>query len=250
MQENFDLFESVSLFLNKYLTIILLVAGSTLFLSAIYGVVQYQRNSAGQAAYKAFVQLNKLQDSSVTTEDKETLAKNEQRFASEAEKWSYIENVASKALQENGSSTFGAHFCLFKVDALLQQGKAEEALDCITTSLTSLPASPIKDFVVVKKALMQLDADDEIGQVEGLQVLKNIANSNSCAADSAYYWLGQYYWIKGNIEEAKIFWNSLIALHSKTSKVNAQDDSFESSRSDMFQSPWVEKAKKSLKLIQ
>lgn len=250
MQENFDLFESVSLFFNKYLTIILLVAGSTVFLSAVYGVVVYQRNSAGQAAYKAFIKLNKLQNSPVAAEDKEVLAKNEQSFTSEVEKWNYIENVASKALQENSSSTFGVHFCLFKIDALLQQGKAEEALDCIKSSLASLPASPIKDFVVVKKALMQLDADDEAGQNEGLQVLKNIANSNSCAADSAYYWLGQYYWIKGNIEEAKILWNSLIALHSKTSDVNAFNDSLESSRSDMFQSPWVEKAKKSLKLIQ
>lgn len=241
MQETFDLFEEISRFFNKYSQVILLSISVAVVGLSAYGIKVYMQESAGKKAFKAFLQIEKMRNQHIKSSDTE----NDDEFATEEEKWNAVAVAADKALHENSGSSLGKHFGILKIEAFIKLGKNEEALECINACLGKLNNSPIKDMLSAKKALLQLDSDNQTARAEGLDLLKKIANSDSSAKDFGYFWLGEYHWTQGQIQEAKVVWNSLVTESTKVS--NDHDAAFSDK---MFQSPWVKKAKEKLKLIQ
>ncbi len=249
MQEQFDFFENLNEFLAKNLKLLLAAACLSITIAGAYGLFAYNRSLAGAKAYKAFVHLKKIIDAPIhqNKDQNSTEHEDELCFATEDEKWYEVEIASAQAYESHGSNKLGAHLALFKTQALLKQNKPAAALEFLNSCIPNLPNSPVKEMALAEQALMQLDSVDETSQKQGLATLKNIAHSKSAAADFAYYWLGEYHWIKGNTEEAKITWNALVSEHSKSSMQMMDEDAGDA---DLFKSPWVAKAKKSLNLIQ
>jgi tetratricopeptide (TPR) repeat protein len=95
--------------------------------------------------------------------------------------------------------------------ALAQQGKTEHAHQELSKALKILPqSSPLYDVYSIQHALMGLDMFDEATVSEGLAELKALAaNEQSKVNDMALYYLGSYYLMRGNQEEAENYWNQL-----------------------------------------
>ena len=77
----------------------------------------------------------------------------------------------------------------------------------------------IKNLVIYKKALFSADSVDEI---ELLNILKPINNSNSVWKSHSLYLIAEYFFSKGEKQKAKEFFEQIQALETANSEIKIQ----------------------------
>jgi hypothetical protein len=77
----------------------------------------------------------------------------------------------------------------------------------------------IKNLVIYKKALFSADSVDEI---ELLNILKPINNSNSVWKSHSLYLIAEYFFSKGEKQKAKEFFEQIEALENANSEIKIQ----------------------------
>lgn len=77
----------------------------------------------------------------------------------------------------------------------------------------------IKNLVIYKKALFSADSVDEI---ELLNILKPINNSNSVWKSHSLYLIAEYFFSKGEKQKAKEFFEQIQALENANSEIKVQ----------------------------
>ncbi|MEX0671902.1 MAG: hypothetical protein WD068_00950 [Candidatus Babeliales bacterium] len=111
---------------------------------------------------------------------------------------------------QHASSYLSPYFIALQASAMLQQGKRDEALVLYEKAYNSIPTrSPVRNLFAIQLALIQID--DEKTSVNGVKSLQSLASDTANQyQDLAQFYLGQYYWSRGEIEEAKTVWLKLI----------------------------------------
>lgn len=132
-------------------------------------------------------------------------------------------------------SSMAPYFSAYEVDILLEQGKKMEALTALDSMINSLSSSnPLIYLYQTKRALLKFDLDDEAIAQEGLQELEQLAqNKKNKQRDLAQYYLGLYYFVNDQNQEAKKVWGDLV----------------EESFSSESPSPWANQAKQKLEFM-
>jgi len=127
--------------------------------------------------------------------------------------WYDVEVALEMGYEQNTGSKLAPYFLAYKADAMLEQGKKQEALAVLQEALEKIsPKDDLYGLYAVKLALMKLDNPDS--KKEGLQSLEDIAEKDGSGKTGALYNLGLYYW-QNNIEKAKGYFEQLVALEVK-----------------------------------
>jgi len=134
-------------------------------------------------------------------------------FASEEEKWKKVEDVARLGWSGH-SGPVVAQFGVLWSEALLKQGKLDEAIEKLDKAIEKVPSQYLKDFYILKSARMKIDSSNETSHQEGLSLLKSIAHdSNNYAHEAALYYLGYYFWDKKDYMQVKNYWRQLVVKY-------------------------------------
>ncbi len=138
--------------------------------------------------------------------------------------------------QQQSGSRLAPYFLAFQSDTLIKQGKIDEALDVMDTMIKVLPEkAPLTALYKTKRALLLLDADDESKQKTGLDALEQLAYSKENQYnDLALFYVGRYYWVTDNLDQAKKAWQELA---------NQQRDQ------RLAPSPWLDQVQEKLAQI-
>ena len=78
------------------------------------------------------------------------------------------------------------------------------------SAISELPKnSPFADLYSIKRALINLDSEDEAIKSKSLEALEKIS-ADSCPGQAlALYYLGSYYWQQGDTKKAQELWAKL-----------------------------------------
>lgn len=149
--------------------------------------------------------------------------------------WEDVAGAFALGYEHHRNSNLAPFFKFFEAEALLEQGKREDAIKMTQDALNALEKNnPYYSFYAVKLALMKMESSvDEVRQ-EGLMSLEEIGSADSGAQDMASYYLGDHYWENNELKKAQDIWKKVIAVKSDDKK-------------DV--SPYVELVKQKLKQI-
>lgn len=143
-----------------------------------------------------------------------------------------LESVLTFDYNLNQRNKLAPMFLLLQADVQLQQQKEVETLDTLQRLITILATSPLQPLIKTKRALLQLDSADVQVKELGLQNLTQLAyDTDNTQRDSALFYLGRYYWVHDQLDEAKRVWQELIDTPTYTGS---------------FPSPWVYEAQEAL----
>lgn len=172
LTSNKALQNNINLAAGAFALVGLLVAGW-------YGYSWYNR-SKEQAAYKDLA------------ESLDAYSKVRQSMGHGEEKWTDIERGFKEGAQRNSSSKLQPYFLVFQADALIEQGKHQEALPLMDKAVSLLSKSnPLYYQYAIKRALMKTDAADEATQKQGRQELADLAkDATNPLQDMARYYAG------------------------------------------------------------
>ncbi|MGE0206488.1 MAG: hypothetical protein AB7R69_01425 [Candidatus Babeliales bacterium] len=136
-----------------------------------------------------------------------------------ADLWQDVEVGAKTGYRQYSSASIAPFFLGLQADALLEQDKKEEAYAVMKTMLEKLSShSPLYPLYSIKYARMLLADDNEAVQKDGLALLQKYADQEGANQDQARYYLGLYYFGKGQKKEAESLWQPLIEQGSKDNK--------------------------------
>jgi tetratricopeptide (TPR) repeat protein len=126
--------------------------------------------------------------------------------------WAYVESAFKFGYEQHSSSNLAPYFLAFQAQALLNQGKQQEALDLLNKTIAMIPtSSPLISLYKTKKALVMIDSQDQTQHDAGLQELISMAHdAKNRYRDEAMYYLGLYYASLGDVEHARAEWNLLV----------------------------------------
>lgn len=134
--------------------------------------------------------------------------------AATEEQWAEVAAVFKLGYEQHRSSAYAPYFLNFQAQALLNQGKYQEAITVLDSALALIPTtSPLFAPYAVKKALILLDSDDQAVQEKGLTSLTEYAHDvKNKQRDEALYYLGLYYAQKGDVAQARAQWGLLVQV--------------------------------------
>ena len=116
-----------------------------------------------------------------------------------------------KEVVEDKDTTYSPLALYFLIDNNLIQDKNEtNILFDILIDKTSLE-DEIKNLIIYKKALYNADFSNEI---ELLEILKPIINSNSVWKSHALYLVAEYFYFKNEKQKSKEFFNQIISIEN------------------------------------
>lgn len=180
-----------------------------LFLAAVLMVgYHYHRNNVQQAAHRDLIDVLRYFDLPVGT----PLPLNKNiKFETEEQKWNEVARLFEVGYKKNASSTLAPIFLAFRSEALINLGKQEEAILCLTETIQKIADKRIANYYELKLALVKLDSKNEVYHKDGLAILEKIAISKEhLAQDQALYQLGVYFWTNKKFDEAKNYWQQFI----------------------------------------
>ncbi len=129
-------------------------------------------------------------------------------------KWVTVEKEYRQAYERNKRAGIGPMFEVYQADALVAQGKHDEAITHVENASHALASRELKDFMQLKLALMKLDSKHAIVQKDGLALLKSIAeNSKHYANEAGLYYLGYFYFAQNDTQQAKNYWQQLMVKY-------------------------------------
>jgi predicted negative regulator of RcsB-dependent stress response len=124
--------------------------------------------------------------------------------------------------QKQSGSYLAPYFLVFQANALVKEGKIDEAIEIIEKALAGMSQdNPLVPLFEVKRALMQLDSTQAPIKEAGLKRLTELArDTNNTYADMALFYLGNYYWSINDLNQAKMVWEDLINIQLKEQLVS------------------------------
>jgi len=135
----------------------------------------------------------------------------------------------------HASSSVAPFFLIYQSEILLKQGNRQEAIAVIQKAIDGLGSLPVSYPYKTKHALMMLESADADVQQQGLGALIALAREpKNLYSDSALYFLGRYYMMRDQKEEAKMMWQELVELYEEDSA---------------HASPWAVRALQSLRMM-
>jgi len=136
----------------------------------------------------------------------------------ESEKWADVEGAFALGYEQNSGSKLAPLFQLFQAQALVAQGKRDIALPLMEIAIKKMPSdNPLTGYYKTKVALVKMDDKDTAVRAAGLKELESIANNDGGdAQDVALYYLGSYFLSKDEVEKARVAWQKLEKLPSKS----------------------------------
>lgn len=127
------------------------------------------------------------------------------------ESWSEVAMMCKLGYERYGTAYIGPFFLGLQADALLWQGKREEALALLDTMIQRLSGNPLLFLYKTKRALIQCGSNESTVQEQGRAELQQLAHDqHNPQADEAYYHWGYDYWMRDQLEEAKRIWQELL----------------------------------------
>lgn len=126
--------------------------------------------------------------------------------------WGAVQDLFQLGADQQSGSYLHPYFLAFQADALLKEGKKDEALAVLDKVVASLRSNdPVAPLFKMKHALLQIDMPDAAVQQVGLQSLINLAHDETNKfRDAAQFFLGDYYWAQDNMSEAQNVWSALV----------------------------------------
>ena len=164
------------------------------------------------------------------------IAYNQAMQSGSEQDWARAEVLLKLGYDRHARSYIAPYFLAFQAQALIQQGKKQEALAAMNAMVAAASAkSPVFNLFKTKRALMMLDAEDESMQQQGLEELMQLGReAKNIYNDMALFYLGRYYWALDKIDEARTIWQELV------------DGQW---HEQLAPSPWVQEAKQKLNQI-
>lgn len=127
--------------------------------------------------------------------------------------WADVAGALEIGYEQNSGSKLAPIFLFFQASALVQEGKAEQAINVMEDALKIISSrNPLRSAYSVKLALMKMDSKDQAVRSAGLQELEKCAAQENEGADAASYYLGLHYWDKGEIQKAREAWKRLTNM--------------------------------------
>ena len=159
------------------------------------------------------------------------------------QEWDRLASLFAFGWNQYSSSSLAPYFLLIQSDIQLHQGKRDESVATLTQAIKGLSDTKMTAMLEIKRALIQLDSDDQTVSEAGLQELVRLARASHSDLndyrvnpyrDMALFYLGRYYWAHNKIDEAQKTWQELVdgELIDKSN-----------------QSPWVNEAKATLQQL-
>lgn len=133
--------------------------------------------------------------------------------------WQSVAETFAAGYKRAASSNLAPIFLAFESEALLRQGKTEEARDRMHTVMKQLsPKSPFYYVYAIKSAMIDIDAEDTIIKDQGIKQLTALAqNMKNPQRDYALYQLGFYYFMNEQADKAKEYLTRLVREFATTS---------------------------------
>lgn len=134
----------------------------------------------------------------------------------------------------NKRDDLAPYFLVLQAHALLQQDKKNEAVDVLSKALDAMGTSSVYyNWYRLVLARVYIDLPDR--NDEGMSLLRELSkDEKNIYRDSALYFLGDYYWHRGELAQAKQVWQELIELFGKE---------------EQAPSPWVARVQHNLEQI-
>lgn len=126
------------------------------------------------------------------------------------EDWNSVEALFKLGYEQHANSYIAPYFLAYQADALIHQHKLYDALPVLEQMLTVLPEKSSL-FFLFKLKYAQVHIDIPQYKQTGLQELTELArNAHNPYRDEALFYLGNYYWVHDQTEEAKKVWQELV----------------------------------------
>lgn len=201
-----------------------------------FGYQAYNK-SLDEDAHKAFLSVTRVANSEVSSDVKNHP---EKKTATEKQKCEALFAAAELFLNKYSSSSFAASAHGYLARACLGLGDRDAARAHFVSAQKSARSLDIKQAYALSVALMDIDSSDDSVRSQGLELLKSLgSNETASVSDAALFYLGQYYWLAKNYQEARLWWGQLLAVADK--KVSATGIE--------IKSPWALMAKDKIALI-
>jgi len=199
---------------------LIFAAALLLVIAGAYFGYRWHTNNKNQAAHMLFAQ---------NLEELERISQEGNK-----EDWESVETLFKLGYDQYPKSSLAPYFLIYQGQALLKQGKLDEARDIINLAVEKLPSDcPVLGLYKVKVALMGLDSKAQSTVDASLEQLQALAkNTELHVQDVAGYHLGLYYWVHNQMAKAQEVWLAMIEAVKTTEKTG--------------QSPWAAKAQEML----
>lgn len=117
--------------------------------------------------------------------------------------WSELVVMNDLATQQSHFVPMKPYLLVMKAQALARQGLIAQAVDIMSQAESMIPQCvPYKALYVLTKSLMQLDAQDDLLQQQGLVQLKQLAyDTKNVFRDAALFHLAAYYQVHNELTE-------------------------------------------------
>jgi len=104
------------------------------------------------------------------------------------------------------------YFANMRAEVFIKEGKLQEAVKALDDALAFKTDPVTQSIFATKRALLLLDVEP----TKGIEQLKElISNEENVVPDIAQFYLGRYYWVHNDIEEAKKIWNTFVLDQSQ-----------------------------------
>ena len=126
--------------------------------------------------------------------------------------------VMTSAIYDSYKTSWAAPYALvLQADAAQRQGNLQEAIQLMARALDELPqGTPFYTLARTKKALLMIQASDEINQNSALKELESLAyDEKNLYADVAFYYWGYLAYLAGERELARQRWTPLVERYGK-----------------------------------
>jgi len=187
---------SIQSLFNRYSKELIITVGIILFgIAAAYGYWMY-RNYQEEAAQRAFA----------TCIEELNNAQHDQSL------WPTVALAAMTGYRQHSNSSLAPYFLALEVQALLGQGKLDDAILSMDRVLGMISKnSPLYFSYAIQHARMKLDSDNETVKNAGLRDLEALAqNTKNKNRDQALYYLADHLALHGSFDRAKELLNQLI----------------------------------------
>jgi hypothetical protein len=187
-----------------------ILAVAVVLLAIVGGVYAYDTYKAAREAraHRIFVESYALYEQVLSQESKEASLEKRKGL------WEEVEMAFGAGYQQCKYSRLAPYFQAFQAEALIRQGKNDQALEMMNEMLLGLPSrSPFYSAYGIKRALLKLDSGNLKLSQEGLTELAELGNDyKNLERDEALYYLGLYYWTHGDQAKARQTWQGVIEL--------------------------------------
>lgn len=135
-------------------------------------------------------------------------------YANETDKWKKVEEIFKEKARKHRGAGIAPIFQAYLSEALMHQGRIDEARELLATTIKLIASGPIREFFEIKLALMNIDSTKADLQQEGLLALKKIAeNAQHSAHELGLYYLGYFYWTRKDFAQVKNYWQQYMVKY-------------------------------------